>query len=114
MGNLERNSIHGPGFKQVDLVVTKKTRFGRSNNSAELRMEVFNLFNFTNFANPAGTLPNSLPGAGESATQANRTQPGQAFTAANSGTFGKVASTVGTTVGLGTSRQVQFALRFSF
>jgi glutamate synthase (ferredoxin) len=62
----------------------------------------------------AGCEKISLPGAGELATQANRTQPGQAFTAANSGTFGKVASTVGTTVGLGTSRQVQFALRFSF
>ncbi len=112
-GNLERNAIHGPGFKQVDLVVTKKTSVTRGS-TAEFRMEVFNLFNFTNFANPSGQLPNALPGAGESATQANRTQPGQPFTAANAGTFGKVASTVGTTVGLGTSRQVQLAVRFSF
>jgi hypothetical protein len=77
-------------------------------------MEVFNLFNFTNFANPNGTLPNALPGANESAAQANRVQPGQPFTSAAAGTFGKVASTVGTTVGLGTSRQVQFALRLNF
>jgi hypothetical protein len=112
-GNLERNSIHGPGFKQIDMVVSKKIKSGKGSN-AELRMEVFNLFNFTNFANPNGTLPNALPGAGETATQANRVQPGQAFTSAAAGTFGKLASTVGTTVGLGTSRQVQFALRLNF
>jgi hypothetical protein len=77
-------------------------------------MEVFNLFNFTNFANPPATLPNALPGAGETPTQANRTQPGQPFTAASAGTFGIVNSTVGTTVGLGTNRQVQFAVRVTF
>ena len=113
LGNLERNSIHGPGFKQIDMVLSKKVLAGKGPN-AELRMEVFNLFNITNFANPAGTLPNALPGAGESTTQANRTQPGQPFTSANAGAWGKVASTVGTTVGLGTSRQVQFALRLTF
>ena len=114
-GNLERNSIHGPGFKQLDLVVSKKLNTGKGSN-VELRMEVFNLFNFTNFANPNGTLPNSLPGAGETATQANRVQPGQPFsaTSGSAGTFGRVASTVGTTVGLGTSRQIQFAFRVNF
>ena len=114
-GNLERNSIHGPGFKQLDLVVSKKLNTGKGSN-VELRMEVFNLFNFTNFANPNGTLPNSLPGAGETPTQANRVQPGQPFsaTSGSAGTFGRVASTVGTTVGLGTSRQIQFAFRVNF
>jgi hypothetical protein len=112
-GNLERNSIHGPGFKQADLVVSKKLRASDGPN-VELRMEVFNVFNFTNFTNPNGTLPNALPGAGETATQANRTQPGQPFTTANAGTFGVLSSTVGTTVGLGTSRQIQFAARLTF
>jgi len=112
-GNLERNSIHGPGFRQIDMVVSKRLRSGRGAN-AELRMEVFNLFDFTNFANPPATLPNALPGAGESATQANRVQPGQPYTAAAAGTFGIVNSTVGTTVGLGTNRQVQFAVRVIF
>jgi len=112
-GNLERNSIHGPGFRQIDMVVSKRLRSGRGAN-ADLRMEVFNLFDFTNFANPPATLPNALPGAGESATQANRVQPGQPYTAAAAGTFGIVNSTVGTTVGLGTNRQVQFAVRVIF
>ena len=58
--------------------------------------------------------PTRCPGSGESATQANRVQPGQPYTAANAGTFGRATSTVGRTVGLGTNRQVQFAVRVGF
>src|SRR5262245_29399456 len=112
-GNLERNSIHGPTFRQIDLVVAKRVSTGRGTN-AELRVEVFNLFNNTNFLNPPATLPNALPGAGESPTQANRVQPGQPFSSTAAGTFGIVNSTVAQTVGLGTNRQVQFAFRFTF
>ena len=36
------------------------------------------------------------------------------YTSAAAGTFGTITSTVGRTVGLGTSRQVQFALRLNF
>ena len=112
-GNLERNSIHGPSFSQIDMVVSKKFATGRGSNF-EFRLEVFNVFNQTNFANPSGTLPNALPGANESATQANRTQPGQPFTAANVGAFAQVTSTVATTTGLGTNRQVQLGFRVNF
>jgi hypothetical protein len=59
-----------------------------------------------------GTLPNALPSA--ALTEANRVQPGQPFTTGAAGTFGRLTSTVGRTVGLGTPRQVQFALRFNF
>jgi len=113
-GNLERNSIKGPGFQQIDLVVAKRITFGGRGPNAELRFEVFNIFDHTNFANPPATLPNALPAAGESATQANRVQPGQPYTAASAGTFGVLNQTVGTTVGLGTNRQVQLAFRFTF
>src|SRR4029077_1171415 len=113
-GNLERNSIKGPGFQQIDLVVAKRFSFSSRGTNAELRLEVFNLFNHTNFANPPATLPNALPGAGQSPTAANLVQPGQAFTATSAGTFGVVNQTVGTTVGLGTNRQVQLAFRFNF
>ena len=44
----------------------------------------------------------------------DRVQPGQAFNATSAGTFGVLNSTVGTTVGLGTNRQVQLAFRFNF
>jgi len=113
-GNLERNSIKGPGFQQIDLVVAKRISFGGGNTNGELRLEVFNIFDHTNFANPPATLPNALPAAGETATQANRVQPGQPFNAASAGTFGVLNSTVGTTVGLGTNRQIQLAFRFNF
>ena len=85
---------------------------GRGSN-LELRAEIFDVFNTTNFAYDGitATLPNALPGAGESVAQANRVQPGQPFTAANAGTFGRATSTVGRTVGLGTNRQIQFAVR---
>jgi hypothetical protein len=110
-GNLTRNQIHGPWMRQVDVMIAKRVGIGGGPN-VELRAEIFNMFNLTNFANPVGTLPNALPGA--SLTEANRVQPGQPYTNAAAGTFGRLTSTVGRTVGLGTPRQVQFALRFNF
>lgn len=110
-GNLERNALHGPSFRQVDMVVSKRVPMGRT--SGEFRVEVFNLFNTTNFTNPPSTLANALPS--NSLTEANKVQPGQAYTAAAAGSaFGRLASTVGTTVGLGTNRQVQVAFRLNF
>jgi len=61
----------------------------------------------TNFANPPATLPNAL------GTGTNQLQPGQPFTAV-AGTFGNLNRTVERTVGLGTNRQIQFALRLNF
>jgi hypothetical protein len=116
-GNLERNSIHGPDFKQMDLVIAKRIGLARGTN-AEFRAELFNLFNTTNFAYDGigSVLPAGLPNSslGESVTQASRIQPGQAYTNAAAGTFGQATSTVGRTVGLGTSRQVQLAFRLNF
>ena len=80
--------------------------------AVEFRAEIFNVFDTVNFSNPVGTLPQAIPAA--SLAEANRVQPGQPYTAAAAGTFGRVTSTVGRTVGLGTPRQVQFAVRYSF
>jgi hypothetical protein len=110
-GNLERNSLHGPNFRQVDLVVGKRLAIAGTSN-VELRMEVFNLFNIDNFINPVATLPSALPA--NALSEANKVQPGQAYSNAAAGTFGTLTSTVGRTVGLGTNRQVQFALRLNF
>ena len=110
-GNLGRNALHGPSFRQVDVVMAKKVPFGRT--SGEFRVEVFNVFNETNFTNPPSTLANSLPSG--SLAEANKVQPGQSYTSgAAGGSFGRLASTVGTTVGLGTNRQVQLAFRLNF
>ncbi len=106
-GNLERNSIHGPSFFQQDLIVAKKFAITESVN-LEFRSEFFNIFNVTNFANPPAQLPNTY-GAGATL------QPGQPFTTALAGSaFGVVNRTVERVVGLGTNRQIQFALRLNF
>jgi hypothetical protein len=110
-GNLERNSIHGPSFRQTDLLLSKRFSTGGTSNF-EFRFEVFNIFNTVNFTNPVGTLPQAIPSSALS--ESNRLQPGQPYTAAAAGTFGRLTSTVGRTVGLGTPRQMQFALRFNF
>jgi hypothetical protein len=109
-GNLERNSIHGPNFRQLDLVFGKRLPLGGP--AVELRMEIFNVFNADNFSNPVGTLPSALPA--NALTEKARLQPGQAYTNAAAGTFGTLTSTVGRTVGLGTNRQIQFAARLTF
>jgi hypothetical protein len=107
-GNLPRNALRGPNFRQMDMILNKRFKLTETRN-IEFRMEVFNIFNFTNFANPASTLNNSL-GVGT-----NLLQPGQPFTqTAAGGTFGLLRQTVERTVGLGTNRQIQFALRFNF
>jgi hypothetical protein len=112
-GNLERNSLHGPAFRQFDLLIMKRFALGgRSDKNIEFRTEIFNLFNIANFASPVGTIPIALPL--NSLTEANRLQPGEPYTPTAAGTFGRITSTVGRTVGLGTSRQIQFALRLNF
>jgi hypothetical protein len=110
-GNLERNSIHGPNFKQADMFFAKHFATGAHSN-LEFRVEVFNVFDTVNFANPVGTLPQAIPT--NALTEGNRLQPGQPYTTAAAGTFGSLTGTVGRTVGLGTPRQVQFALRVTF
>jgi hypothetical protein len=110
-GNLERNSIHGPAMRQADFFFAKHFSTG-GRTDLEFRGEIFNIFNTTNFALPVGSLPQAIPTTALS--EANRVQPGQPYTAAAAGTFGRLTSTVGRTVGLGTPRQMQFALRFSF
>jgi hypothetical protein len=107
-GNLPRNALRGPNFRQLDLILNKRIRLTDST-SVEFRTEVFNIFNFTNFAAPSSTLNNAL-GVGT-----NLLQPGQPFTQAAAGsTFGLLRQTIERTVGLGTNRQIQLALRLNF
>jgi hypothetical protein len=106
-GNLMRGALHGPNFRQYDLIVVKRFRTTETS-SVVFRAEFFNIFNLTNFVNPTGTLPNVI------GTGTNQIQPGQPYTSAAAGNFGTLNSTVERTVGLGTNRQIQFAVRFSF
>lgn len=97
-GNAGRNILRGPNFAQVDASVFKNTRFNESM-SLQLRLEIFNLFNFANYADPSGGL--SCSGS-----------VGQC------GFFGQSLSTVGNQLGgllgFGGPRQVQLSARFSF
>ena len=59
-GNTGRNTVRGPGLKNIDLSVIKNTKFGGVN--SELRLEVFNVFNLLQFSNPNGQLGNAAFG----------------------------------------------------
>jgi Carboxypeptidase regulatory-like domain len=86
-GNLHRNALTGPGFADTDLSLEKTTRITEQT-ALILRIDAFDLLNHVNFANP--TL--SAPGVA----------------------FGQI-STTRTAVGdAGSSRQLQFAMRFQF
>jgi hypothetical protein len=118
-GNVPRNALRGPNFQQFDLVFNKRFRFSESMN-LEFRTEVFNVFNRANFDVPGSRLNLALPsvslaGGVYSISTSNVAQPGQAYTqSAAGGTFGLLRQTVVRDVGLGTSRQIQFALRLNF
>jgi hypothetical protein len=118
-GNLSRNAFKGPNFQQFDLILAKRFPI-RENRNIEFRSEFFNIFNHANFANPSSTLNSALPSmtfnaAANAWVLGSGIQPGQAFTQSAAGAaFGLLRQTVERTVGLGTNRQVQFALRVNF
>lgn len=113
-GDLPRNALRGPSFTQFDLVFNKRFPITETTN-IEFRTEIFNIFNHANFAVPSTTLNSPLPTITTAGVLSSGLQPGDAFTqAAAGGTFGLLRQTVERTVGLGTNRQIQFALRFNF
>jgi hypothetical protein len=88
-GNLPRNAIIGPGFANTDLSIIKNVTLAGSAR-AQLRLEVFNLFN-----------------------QANLGQPGRIATVAST-SLGVITNTRFPTGDSGSARQVQFAAKFLF
>jgi hypothetical protein len=61
-GNLGRNSLRGPTFKELNFSIAKKTAITERMN-LEIRAEFFNLFNHPNFSNPA--MPNFIANIGD-------------------------------------------------
>jgi hypothetical protein len=98
-GNLPRNFVRGPGFWQADLMFSKDFRFMMTQ-GLQVRVEIFNITNHLNYENPASNLPNGVPGV--------------PFTDAQAGTFGYMLGPLNRTVGLGTARQTQISLRYTF
>lgn len=117
-GNVPRNFLRGPNFQQFDLIFNKRFKFSESTN-IEFRTEIFNIFNRANFDIPGSRLNLALPtvalAGGVYTIGGAGVQPGTAYTqGAAGGTFGLLRQTVVRDVGLGTSRQIQFALRLNF
>lgn len=86
-GNLGRNAIIGPGFSNTDFSVIKNTSLGEALHM-QFRAEIFDVFNHANFG-PPGTV-------------------------AGTPAFGQITSTRFPTGESGSSRQIQFAVKFSF
>jgi len=99
-GNTPRNFLRGPHFAQVDLSLMKNTKLSE-NTSLQLRMDIFNLVNKANFADPSGGLVQ-----------------GDTFTLRPGAFFGQSISTVGNQLGgllgFGGPRQIQLSARFNF
>jgi hypothetical protein len=97
-GNAGRNILRGPHFAQVDFSVFKNTRLSETT-SLQFRVEMFNLFNFANYADPSGGL--SCSGS-----------------VGRCDAFGVSTSTVGNQLGgllgFGGPRQIQLSARFNF
>lgn len=88
VGNLGRNVFHGPHAINFDFSVFKSFPI-TERNRIEFRAEMFNIFNTPQFSNPQG----------------NITAPAS---------FGRSQSTINTSSGFATNRQIQFALRYMF
>ena len=76
-GNLGRDVLYGPGIGTVDFSIFKKTPI-TERITTELRVEIFNLFNRINYANPSGTFSSSSFGQLTS-TLNNGSAPGLGF-----------------------------------
>ena len=116
-GNMGRNALAGPDLSQLDLTVHKRVKLNEKL-GLQFRGEIYNLFNHANFASPPATLGAGLPASYTDAANGaglGGIQPGQSYTAsAAGGAFGRLASTVASTIGLGAQRQVQLSLRLEF
>lgn len=86
-GNLGRGTFHGPGLTQVDCALLRALRTGEAS-QIQLRVEVFNILNHPNLGQPVNVLADPA--------------------------FGRIFNTVGRTIGMGTARQTQLAVRFQF
>ena len=88
-GSIGRNVLIGPRFNNTDVSLIKRTTIGE-NKVLEFRWEVFDVFNHANFGQPGRTAQ------------------------VGSNTFGVITNTRFPTGDSGSSRQMQFALKFKF
>jgi len=116
-GNLGRNALQGPPFKQWDLAIYKGTQITERLN-LQLRAEFFNILNHPNFSNPL--LPSFIA---DPASNVNQQGCGCGFTPSGTREVGNGAYHIVATgdVGIGNPflggggpRGIQLAAKFSF
>ena len=90
-GNEKRDNFYGPNFRTIDFSILKRTPL-TERVASEFRVDIFNVTNFNNFANPTTT--------------------------ATSGSFGVISNTRNGAnapgIGVGEPFNIQFALKLSF
>ena len=119
-GNLGRNSIYGPGFRNLDFSISKITRFERL--EVQFRAEFFNILNHPNFAQPnhniiPGLVDDGVPGSPQidpnpaAHVNGDLTMPLLAM-----GAISQTPDVAQTNPGLGGGgpRVLQFGLKFAF
>jgi hypothetical protein len=99
-----RNIFRDTGFRNVDLSVSKNFRLGERF-KAQFRVEMFNIFNHPNFANPNGATSGYGQGAYSDPSQTG--QFGCGCATPDSASFNPV-------LGSGSARAIQLGLKFTF
>jgi len=108
-GNLGRNALHGPQFKQWDFSLYKTTAISERVN-LQLRAEFFNILNHPNFANPFLPLFLADPGQRGFALAGNREVGAAGYQLTATGDVG-----IGNPfLGGGGPRGIQLAAKFTF
>ena len=107
-GTLPRNFLYGPGFSSVDFSVVKNTKI-TERVGAQLRIEMYNLFNRKNLA---------LPSSGCGVTDPSSSLQSDRVCLASSG-LGLTADTIGDYngapgIGPGEAFNMQLALKITF
>jgi hypothetical protein len=97
VGNLGKNTVTAPGYEAVDFSLSKDTKLVERLN-VQFRAEIFNIFNHTNFGIPALNAFTAVGGL-------NGSPAGITGNASNAGQISSI---------VGTSRQIQFGLKFLF
>jgi outer membrane receptor protein involved in Fe transport len=119
IGNLGRNSLVGPHFRQFDFSIFKKNQITERLNM-ELRFEAYNLFNHPNFANPY--LPSFIADAAQQGVATGTPLPGSICNGLAAGrSCGSLHLTATGDVGIGYPflgsggpRSLQIAAKFTF
>ena len=103
-GNIRRGSLHGPSVAQFDLGLRKNLFQTEKLFSGQFQIDIFNVFNHTNFFNPTVALPGRLG----TDTLAGEIQPGVPLSRAAAGSFGMLSA-----ADSGRTIQFSFTLRLN-